>query len=100
MKITEKISGRSFTVYAIYWSIDKTYFLYFPARSGGLSSIAEDEMEINDPSIDNDFEYVRTDERISGFFHKHLLGENLMDDLLDHDPVAYKKFVSLIGKEP
>ncbi len=100
MKITEKISGQSFTVYAIYWARDKTYFYYFPARSGGLSSIAEDEMEITDPTIGNDFEYVRTGEIFSGFFHKYLIREKLLDDLLDHDPVAYKKFVSLLGREP
>ena len=44
-------------------------------------------------------EYVHTDDGMSGFFHKHLLGEGLMDDLLEHDPEAYKKFVSLIGRE-
>jgi hypothetical protein len=100
MKITEKISGQSFAVYGIYWCDGKTFFYCFPANSDGLSSFSEDEVWITDRTIESEFEYVRTDERISGFFHKHLLGDGLMDDLLEHDPAAYKKFASLIGKVP
>lgn len=100
MKITEKTSGHSFSVYGIYWCGGKTFFYCFPAHSGGLSSFSEDEVQITDRTIESDFEYVRTDERISGIFHKHLLGERLMDDLLEHDPAAYKKFVSLLGNTP
>lgn len=100
MKITDKTSGHSFTVYGIYWSGGKTFFCYFPAHSGGLSIFSEDEIQITDRNIESEFEYMRTDERISGLFHKHLLGDRLMDDLLEHDPAAYKKFVSLIGKAP
>jgi len=100
MKITDKTSGHTFKVYGIYWSGGKTFFYCFPVRSGGLSSFSEEEIQIIDRTIESDFEYMRTDDGMSGLFHKHLLGERLMDDLLEHDPEAYKKFVSLIGREP
>lgn len=100
MKIKEFTSGQTFTVYGIYWHDNKTYFYCFPKNSFGISSFSEAEVQITDRTIERDFEYIRTDEHISGFFHKHLLREQLMDRLLEHDPVAYNKFVSLIGKEP
>jgi hypothetical protein len=100
MKIKELTSGQCFTVYGVYWHDNKTYFYCFPKNSVGISSFSEDEIQIIDRTIDSDFEYVRTDERTSGFFHGHLLEGQLMDRLLEHDPVAYTKFVSLIGKEP
>jgi hypothetical protein len=100
MKIRENTSEQIFIVYGVYWHGNKTYFYCFPRNSVGISSFDEDEIEIVDRTIDSDFEYVRTDERISGIFHKSLLKDQLMDGLLEHDPTAYNKFVSLIGKEP
>ena len=100
MKVKDKISGQVFNVYGIYWHDNKTYFYAFPKNSGGISSFGEEEVEIVERAIDDDFEFVRTDEKISGFFHRYLLVEGLMDGLLEHDPSAYKKFVSLIGKVP
>jgi hypothetical protein len=100
MKIKEKTSSQVLTVYAIYWCDSQTYFYAFPKHSTGISSFAEDEVEIVDRSVDSSFEYLRTSERIAGIFHKHLLADGLMDRLLEHDPDAFKRFVSLIGKEP
>jgi len=100
MNIKEKVSGGVFTVYGIYWHNNKTYFYAFPKNSMGISSFGEEEVEIIDRAIGSDFEYLPTDGYIAGIFHKYLLAEALMDDLLEHDPDAYKKFVTLLGKEP
>jgi len=100
MKIKDKKTSNIFTVYGIYWQDNKTYFYCFPKNSVGLTSYREDDVEIIDPTIDTDFEYVITYQDTGGIFHRHLLTDKLMDELLEHDPVAYKKFVSLIGNEP
>ena len=100
MKIKSKVSGMIFTVYGIYWHANKPYFYAFAKNSTGLSSYEEKDVEIIDYSIGCDFEYLPSDGYIAGIFHKYLLADALMDDLLEHDPNAYKKFVELIGKEP
>jgi hypothetical protein len=98
MKVRERVSGEIFSVYGIYWHEDKTYFYCFPKKSTGLSSYSEDEVDIVEPALGHEFQYAVLN--VHGIFHKHLIGEQLLDALLEHDPVAYKKFVSLIKGEP
>ncbi|WP_048441816.1 hypothetical protein [Caenimonas sp. SL110] len=100
MKIREKISNLTFDVYGIYWHADKAYFYCFPRKSTGLSSYSEEEVEVFDARIDDDFVFVTMAQGASGILHRHLVADALLDQLLEHDPEAYAKFKSLIGREP
>ncbi len=100
MKIRERVSGQLFTVFGFYWSGNKCYFCCFPRNAGGLSSYAENEVEIVESSIDSDFEFKRVSEGMSGVFHRLLLIENHLEELFDHDPEAYRRFSALLGFQP
>jgi hypothetical protein len=97
MKALDKASGQILNVYGMYWHQGKTYFYCFPKNSTGISSYGEEELTVVDPTINTDFEYRILDNGIAGVFHRQLLAENLLDDLLEHDPEAFKKFMVLIG---
>lgn len=100
MKVRDKVSGQSFTVYGIYWVDAQPHFYCFPRRSTGLSSYAQDEVEVEDSRVDGEFEFVRTAQGFSAVVHRHLLANNMLDKLLEQDPAAYGKFCQLIGHEP
>jgi hypothetical protein len=100
MKVLDKVSGQLFEVYGIYWHEGKTYFYCFPKNSLGISSYGQDEVDVVDKVVGADFEYHLGSDGIPGLIHKHLLRDQLLDALLEHDPDAFRKFVSLLGRQP
>lgn len=104
MKIrTER--GHVIDVYGIYWvlSVDRicteTIFLGFPRGNGGLTpyritgKLAE-KVDIVDSAIPDGWVYY-----YSGIYHRHLIEENLLDDLLEYDEKAYKRFLEILKSE-
>lgn len=101
MKIRLKQYPVELTVYAIYWRQDSpTIFSGFPEGSYGLTGFQQEQFEILDPTIDSDFVFRVTGNGMNGIFHKHVLTDNLLDDLVDHDQAAYEKFSALLGRTP
>lgn len=100
MKIRERSSNQIFEVYGVYWQGEKTYFCCFPKNAKGISSYVEDEIDIVDESISNNFIYLKSSNMINGFFHKALVENGLLDSLFEHDPQAFDKFVEILGREP
>ena len=100
MRIREKRYGHNFEVFAIYWAQEQKYYLAFPRRSTGLSAFLDSEVEVTDASLDADFIPCTFANGMRGFAHRHLMQDDLLDNLLEHDPDAYLHFLSLLGREP
>jgi len=97
MKVRTK-SGHVFNVYAVWWKGDKTYFALFPKQTVGLTAFGKEDVEIVDPALGPDFVFASPG--LNGFYHQYLIEHKLLDPLFDHDAEAYKKFASLLGREP
>lgn len=104
MKIrTER--GHTIDIYGIYWvlSVDgtctETIFLGFPRGNGGLTpyritgKLAE-KVDIVDSSIPDGWVYY-----YSGVYHRRLIEDSLLDDLLEYDETAYKRFLEILKSE-
>ena len=100
MRIREKRYGHIFEVFVVYWVREQTYYLAFPRRSTGLSAFLDSEVEVVDPNIGADFISWTFLNGIQGIAHRHLIQHDLLDSLVEHDPEAYSKFLSLLGREP
>jgi hypothetical protein len=99
MKIRLKMHDLELTVYGIYWREGvPTTFCCFPKGTHGLSGFRQEQFDIIDPTIDGDFVFRVTDSNMNGIFHKHVLTDNLLDDLFDHDEEAYQKFRHCLGR--
>ena len=98
MKVRDNASGIVFNVYAVYWKDAKTYFAYFPKKTTGLPVFGEEDVEIVDNALGPDFVYW--DKALHGFYHRYLIEHKLLEPLFEHDGEAYKKFASLLGREP
>lgn len=96
MKIKE-IDGETINVFGVYWHKDETLFLGFPQNYNGLLAYGADEVEIIDPVID--FRTVYFKNRMHGIFHWALIEENLLDDVIDHDPKAFNRFIEILKSE-
>lgn len=100
MKVTEKVSGQDLIVYGVYWSGERTYFCCFPRESKGMSSYAEDEVEVVDFDLGSDFAFAVMANGIRGVFNKGLLQDGLLDGLLEFDPESYSRFAEVLGHAP
>lgn len=97
VKVRTKRYGYVFDVYAVYWKDDKTYFALFPKQTAGLTVYGEEGGD-RGPALGPDF--VFSSRGLNGFYHRYLIEHALLEPLFDHDAVAYKKFSSLLGREP
>lgn len=96
MKIKER-DGTVINVFAIYWLRDETLFLGFPKNYGGLLSYNSKNVEIVDSTLHGKFEYFST--HINGLYHWALIKESLLDDILERDETAHKRFLKVLKKE-
>jgi hypothetical protein len=100
MIVRWKDSEHCFEVYAVL-SIDRQFQFYvFPHNYCGLTAFSEDEVDVVDPTIGHNFQFVRMPTGHSGFVHLELLKNALFDRLVDHDPEAVNQFFSLVGDDP
>ena len=96
MKIMEK-DGSMINVFGIYWQNNETYFSGFDKSYEGLTSFSLNEVEIIDSKMN--FKTVFLTNHMSGVFHWALIEENLLDALIDHDPIAVERFLQIIKNE-
>lgn len=92
MKIKEN-DGTLLDVYAIYWIKGKTYF-YGLVKDYGLSVFNADKVGVVDPTISGDYIFFE-----DGMFFKPLIVERILDDLVEGDPDAYKRFIEILKNE-
>lgn len=96
MKIKER-DGTVINVFAIYWLRDETLFLGFPKSYGGLLAYNSRSVEIVDSTLHGKFEYFSN--HINGLYHWALIKEFLLDDILERDETAYKRFLEVLKTE-
>ncbi|MCU5774493.1 hypothetical protein N5923_11410 [Erwiniaceae bacterium BAC15a-03b] len=94
MKIKNDRSEKIIDVYAVYWSGGETYFYGFSKGYNGLLAYKANNVKIIDPVMSGDFIFFE-----GGVFYKPLIEEKLLDDLLEYDEVAYKRFLEILKAE-
>ncbi|HCM9213930.1 TPA: hypothetical protein N5L24_004179 [Enterobacter roggenkampii] len=96
MKIKER-DGEVVDVYAIYFINGEINFLGMPKNYGGLSAYSAREVTVIDPEIEGDCVYFKNNGY--GVYHWALIKEKLLDDLLEQDETAYKRFLEILKAE-
>jgi hypothetical protein len=95
MKIISQRGGHLIDIYAVYWVGGNTYFYGLSKGNAGLSVYKlGDGIEIIDPALSGEFIYFN-----KGVFYKPLIEEKLLDDLLEYDEIAYKRFIEILKAE-
>ncbi|TCV91096.1 hypothetical protein [Biostraticola tofi] len=95
MKIIMHRGGHVVDIYAVYWVGGNTYFYGLHEGNGGLSAYKlGDGIDIIDSDLSGNFVYFN-----QGVFYKPLIEERLLDDLLEYDETAYKRFLEILKAE-
>ncbi|WGL98588.1 hypothetical protein QE177_01380 [Arsenophonus sp. aPb] len=97
MRILES-DGSIVDIFAIYWFGDETYFYGMPKNYGGLQAYKADEVTVIDNKIDFKTVFFSNDDAKS-VHHWALIEESLLDDLLELDETAYKRFLDILKSE-
>lgn len=93
MKIKE-LDGTIVDVFAVYWFDDETYFYGLPIGYGNFIAYRNSRVTVVDPSLYGNFVYYN-----QGVFHRALIQEKLLDDILERDENAYNRFLKIIKSE-
>ncbi|MDI2111770.1 hypothetical protein [Commensalibacter nepenthis] len=96
MKIMED-DGEVIDIVAIYWCAEKTLFLGIPKDFGGLTAINSNKVKIIDPKINYRAVYFKN--RMHGIYHWALIEEDLLDEVIDHDPKSFNRFIEILKSE-
>lgn len=96
MRIKER-DGEVVDIYAIYFIGGEVNFLGMPKNYGGLSAYSAREVTVVEPEIDGGCVYFKNNGH--GIYHWALIKENLLDDLLELDETAYKRFLEILKAE-
>ena len=86
--------GRVVDVFSVYWFGDETYFYGLPKGYGGLMSYRATQVTIINPEINFNSIYFK-----ESIHHWALIKEELLDDLLELDETAYKRFLEIVKVE-
>lgn len=92
-------NGEIVDVYAIYWINNKSLCLGLPKGYGGLSVYDLSEVDLIEPTLNGKLVYFQNEGSGSGVYHSALIEESLLDDLLELDETAYKRFVDILKSE-
>lgn len=98
MRIKES-DGELIDVFAIYWINNKPLCLGLPKGYGGLSVYDLSEVNVVEPTLNGELVYFQNDGSGSGVYHWALINESLLDDLLELDETAYKRFLDILKSE-
>ncbi|MDS7907557.1 hypothetical protein PTQ57_19180 [Klebsiella pasteurii] len=96
MKIKER-DGEVVDVYAVYFIGGDVNFLGMPKSYGGLSAFSAREVEIVESEMKYNSIYFKNNGY--GIYHWALIKEKLLDDLLELDETAYKRFLEIVKAE-
>lgn len=85
--------GQEIEVYGIYWSEGKRLYFVIPYEGyEGFLAIDEKESEIVDPTLKDTFVLRKDDAGGDLFLHWAADKDNLIYDLIEHDPAAMTEF--------
>ncbi|EMV3396341.1 hypothetical protein AACI19_004577, partial [Escherichia coli] len=73
---------------------DETYFLGLLKGYGGLMAYRATQVSMISPEIDFQAIYFK-----NGIYHWALIKEKLLDDIIERDEVAYKRFLEILKSE-
>ncbi|EGQ5299419.1 hypothetical protein ACE3IS_13295 [Enterobacter hormaechei subsp. hormaechei] len=96
MKIKER-DGELVDIYAVYFIGGEVNFLGMPKNYGGLSAYSAREVELVESEMKYNCIYFKNNGY--GIYHWALIKEKLLDDLLELDEVAYKRFLEIVKAE-
>ncbi|OCG38116.1 hypothetical protein A9G29_11075 [Gilliamella sp. Fer2-1] len=96
MKI-RNLTGTIIDVFAIYWFDDETLFLGLPKNHGGFIEYRATEVSVIEPHIN--FKTVYFENNSKGIFHWALIQESLLDNIIERNENAYKRFLEIIKSE-
>lgn len=96
MKIKEK-DGTVINVFSIYWFDEETYFYGLPKGYGGLLAYRASEVSVIEPEMD--FKVMYFENNAKSIHHWALIKERLLDDILERDEDAYKRFLEILKAE-
>ena len=108
IKYTDQYGTDILDVFGIYWGMrnkgtkEEEVFTYFYAIYGpqdaALGVYDSKEVEVVDPRLESEWVY---DGSLSfkGIFYAPLIQERLLDDVIDRDPEAIKKFLQFAIKD-
>lgn len=96
MKIKEP-DGTIVNIFSIYWFGEETYFYGLPKGYGGLLAYRATKVFVLDPKID--FDSVYFENNAKSIHHWALIEEKLLDDILERDETAYKRFLEILKAE-
>ncbi|WP_193169308.1 hypothetical protein [Serratia marcescens] len=97
MKIKPFKSPNVIDVYAIYWAGKDALFLGMPKGHRGLIAYNSHKVDVIDPDLSGDLTYFNN--TCTGIYHWALIKEKLLDDLLENDETAYKRFLEILKAE-
>lgn len=97
MRIKES-DGSVADVFSIYWLDAETYFYGLQEGHGGLQAYRLEEVTIVDREMNFKTVFF-SNGSAHGVNHWALIQENLLDDLLELDKVAYEKFIAILKSE-
>ena len=89
--------GREVDVFSIYWFDDETFFLGFLKGYGGLLAYRASQVSVIDPEVN--FKSIYFENNARSIHHWALINENLLDDILERDETAYKRFLEILKAE-
>lgn len=93
MKIKES-DGTVVDIFAIYWFGDETYFYGLPKNYGGLLAYRASQVSVIESEID--FNAIYFENNAKSIQHWALIKEKLLDDILEWDDAAYKRFLEIL----
>ena len=86
--------ARIVDVFSIYWFEDEAYFLGLLKEHGGLMSYKASQVSIINSEINFHAIFFK-----NGIYHWALIKETLLDNILEHDEFAYKRFLDILKAE-
>ncbi|HAZ3906346.1 TPA: hypothetical protein J1X00_004628 [Escherichia coli] len=86
--------GRLVDIFSVYWFGDETYFLGLLKGYGGLMAYRATQVSMISPEIAFQAIYFK-----NGIYHWALIKEKLLDDIIERDEVAYKRFLEILKSE-
>ena len=96
MKIKES-DGTIIDVFSVYWFDDETYFYGMPKGYGGLLAYRATKVSVIDPEVN--FKSIYFENNARSIHHWALIKERLLDDILERDEDAYKRFLEIVKAE-
>ncbi|QOQ74331.1 hypothetical protein IMF22_23040 [Pseudomonas poae] len=94
--IVQETGREPVTVYGVYWIEGERFYWVIPYEGyGGLMSLSHKDISVIDGSLSNDLFFYKDGDGRDMILH--WAAEDILDDLVDCNPVAMTDFMSRLG---